>query len=245
LIVDLRLGESLEVLRTLADRSVDAVVTDPPYSSGGMFRGDRTAKPSTKYQRSEAVKLPDYTGDNRDQRSWGYWCVLWLSECRRVAKPGAPIVLFSDWRQLPTAADVVQAGGWIWRGIAVWDKTLEARPQKGRFRAQSEFLVWGSNGPMPMRADRPCLPGVFQERSPRTHERFHMNQKPQSLVRDVLAVCPPRGVVLDPFMGSGTTGAAAVELGLGFIGIEQSPEYHAIAHQRIQAASPRLGEDAA
>lgn len=100
---DLRHGECLDVLRSLPDASVDAVITDPPYSSGGQFRGDRMADTTTKYVQSGTdIQRANFSGDNRDQRAFSYWCALWLSECLRVAKDGAPIVLFTDWRQLPT-----------------------------------------------------------------------------------------------------------------------------------------------
>ena len=108
-------GDSLSVLATLPAASVDAVITDPPYSSGGTFRSDRAADPTQKYvPTKEVINFhPGFSGDNRDQRSFSYWSALWLSECLRVAKPGAPICLFTDWRQLPTTTDALQAGGWV------------------------------------------------------------------------------------------------------------------------------------
>jgi site-specific DNA-methyltransferase (adenine-specific) len=139
-------GEALEVLRALPSASVDALVTDPPYSSGGAFRGDRMGTTNEKYMNTESQgRLSDFSGDNRDQRGFLFWCTLWLSECRRILKPGAPVVLFTDWRQLPITTDALQAGGFIWRGIVPWDKTEGTRPQKGRFRAQAEYAVWGNS----------------------------------------------------------------------------------------------------
>ncbi len=110
-------GDSLRVLTELPSDSVDAVITDPPYSSGGMYRGDRMQSTGDKYICTD-VKLSraDFAGDTRDARSFGYWCSLWLAESLRVAKEGSPIVLFCDWRQLPMVTDAIQAGGWLWRG---------------------------------------------------------------------------------------------------------------------------------
>lgn len=232
--VRLHLGDCLEVMRTMADSAVDAVVTDPPYSSGGQFRGDRMGTTRKKYQNSGTVKLyPEFTGDNRDQRSFGYWSTLWVSECLRITKPGGVCLLFSDWRQLPSVTDVIQSGGWVWRGIAVWDKTEAARPAKGRFRNQCEFVAWGSKGSMPTVGK--CLPGVWRK-AISSKAKHHTTAKPVEVMTGLLEICPPGGTVLDPFMGSGTTGVAAAQLGLSFIGIESDPGYYAIADRRIAAA---------
>lgn len=229
-------GDALAVLRDLPDASVDAVVTDPPYSSGGAFRGDRTADPKNKYvPTKEVVNFhPTFTGDNRDQRSYGYWSTLWLSECLRIVKPAGLMLTFSDWRQLPITTDAFQSGGWVWRGIAVWDKTKGIRPTSGRFRQQAEFIVWGSNGPMPMDYTRPSLAGLF------THAPFrgkrHIAGKPEGLMRDLVEIVPEGGTILDPFAGSGTTGVAAVHTGRDFIGVEMNEHYHAIASARLAEA---------
>jgi site-specific DNA-methyltransferase (adenine-specific) len=230
-------GEALAELRELPDKCADAVVTDPPYSSGGQFRGDRAgAAPSVKYVRSDVRTIrPDFGGDNRDQRSYAYWGALWLSECLRIARPGAPIVLFTDWRQLPASTDALQAGGWIWRGLAVWDKTEAARPMYGRFRNQCEYLLWGSNGPMAIGGD--ALPGVY--RIPvRQADKHHTTGKPTELLRQLLRIVPAGGVVLDPFAGSGTTAVAAATTGRHFIAIEQEPAYVQIARRRLAELEP-------
>lgn len=219
-------GNSIRLLLDLPNECVDAVVTDPPYSSGGQFRGDRTGKTSDKYQSNGTEReYAEFSGDTRDQRAYHYWSTLWLSECWRIAKPGAPICVFTDWRQLPTTTDMLQSGGWVWRGIAVWDKTEAARPQKGRFRNQCEYIVWGSKGDMPI--EGACLPGVF--RLPvSARDKLHMTGKPLPIMRSVLAICPPNSVVLDPFFGSGSTGVAALEIGMHYIGMELVPEYYGI-----------------
>lgn len=231
-------GEALERLRVLPEASVDAVVTDPPYSSGGTSNAERTQQaPSTKYVSSGAyVCGPDFAGDNRDQRSHIFWSTLWLSAARRASKPGAMLVTFSDWRQLPATTDAVQAGGWVWRGVAVWAKT-RGRPRRRGFRNQSEFMVWASNGPMVAWDDAPCLPGVIEASPPSRTERVHITQKPVDLLEVLVRVAPPGGLVLDPFTGSGTTGVAAVRQGRRFLGVEMIPEYRAIARARIAQAS--------
>jgi site-specific DNA-methyltransferase (adenine-specific) len=151
------------------------------------------------------------------------WLTLWFAACWRVARPTAPMCIFTDWRQLPTVTDALQAGGWVWRGIVVWDKTEAARPQPGRFRAQCEYIVWGSKGAW-WTTDGAPLPGCV--RLPVTsRDKQHLTAKPKPILRWLLSACPPGGVVLDPCSGSGTTGSVAQELGMGFVGFELHPDY--------------------
>jgi site-specific DNA-methyltransferase (adenine-specific) len=232
-------GDALAVLASLPSASVDAVITDPPYSSGGLLRGDRAGvATTTKYTYSTTrVRYEeggfDFTGDNRDQRGYGYWCTLWLGECLRVTRPGGACLLFADWRQLPITTDALQAGGWVWRGIVPWVKPA-ARPMAGRFTGQCEYVAWGSSGPMTTDLTAPCLPGFYQAMPVR--DREHLTQKPLSVMRDLVKIAPKGGVVLDPFMGSGTTGVAAMNEGRNFIGAELAPHYQQVARERIEAS---------
>jgi len=236
---ELYLGDCLEILPTLG--MVDVVIADPPYSSGGFTRGDRIRKTSEKYQRSGLQKYhEDFSGDNRDQRSWILWMSAWIGAALRVSSPGAVFCLFSDWRQLPATTDAMQFAGVIWRGIAVWDK-MHSRPVPDRFRSQAEYVAWGTNGPREHNSrskasDTVYLPGVFQCRPPTGEERQHMTQKPVRLMKDMLGIARQDETVLDPFMGSGTTGVACVELGRKFIGIEINEKYFDIACKRIETA---------
>ena len=227
------LGESLCILRAMPDASVDVILTDPPYSSGGMTRGDRAGQNCrTKYQSNDTEKAySEFSGDNRDQRAFLTWCVLWLEELRRVAKPGAVCGMFTDWRQLPTMTDALQVGGWVWRGIVPWDKTEAARPQKGRWRAQCEYMVWGTNGPAIN--EGPCLPGFYRG-SVFKEEKRHMTEKPVWLMHELCRIAhDDRAVILDPFMGSGSTLKAAAETGKKAIGIEINRDIAEVAVQRI------------
>lgn len=229
-------GDALAVLRDLPSASVDAVITDPPYSSGGFVRSDRTADPHTKYVQSDSVwgsGLATFSGDNRDQRGYAYWCCLWLSECLRITKPGGVAAIFTDWRQLPVTTDILQAGGFVWRGIVPWYKP-SSRPQAGRFTAAYEYIVWGSAGPMPIDLTAAVLPGFYQAMPPR--EREHITQKPLDVMRKLVRIAPKSGTVLDPFMGSGTTGVAAVLEGRQFVGIELVEHYYRVAEARIRTS---------
>lgn len=231
-------GDALAWLTTLADASVDAVITDPPYSSGGMMRADRTnASTQAKYTAAKQdCVLPGFSGDNRDQRAWAYWMALWLGEALRATKPGGVIAMFTDWRQLPATSDCLQAGGWVERGIIPWIKP-NARPQLGRFTQSAEFVVCGSNGPMPIEGD--CLPGYYLTRAPRGEGRIHITQKPLEVVRSMVRIAPVGGLVVDPFAGGATTGVACVQEQRRFAGCELNVEVHAMASQRLAVA---LGE---
>jgi site-specific DNA-methyltransferase (adenine-specific) len=230
-------GEAYALLRQLPDACVDAVITDPPYSSGGQFRSDRMQGTADKYTRNGTkIERAPFHGDNRDQRAFLGWCTLWLSECLRIAKPGAPLVMFADWRQVPIATDAVQAGGWIWRGLAAWDKTEGARPTMGNFRAQCEYMIAAGSGARDEERDLEvgCLPGVFRHPVLQA-DKFHPTGKPTALLLDLVKVCRPGGLVLDPFAGSGTTLVAALRTGRRAIGFELSAEYSSLATERLNA----------
>lgn len=234
---NMRRAEALAELARLPDACIDAVITDPPYSSGGLTRGDRMNDAASKYERSDvAVHRSNFDGDNRDGRGFAYWCALWMAECLRVAKPGAPICVFTDWRQLPATTDSMQAGGWVWRGIVPWDKTEAVRPQMGRFRAQAEYVVWGSAGPMSDGLEVGVLPGVLREKVQQA-DKHHLTGKPTALMQAIVRICPPGGLILDPFAGSGTTGVAALLEGRRFLGVEMNPGYFDVAAERCAAAS--------
>ncbi|WP_306357430.1 MULTISPECIES: site-specific DNA-methyltransferase [unclassified Nocardia] len=233
-------GEALAVLADLPDACADAIITDPPYSSGGFTRSDRTMDVHTKYVQSEQIHrgtgggaLAAFAGDNRDQRGYAYWCQLWISECLRLAKPGGVLAMFCDWRQLPVTTDAMQAGGFVWRGIVPWHKPNGRRVQ-GRFANNCEYVVWGTAGPRPLDTLPNAYDGFFQISAPR--EREHITQKPVEVMRELVKIAPRDGLVLDPFMGSGTTGVAAILEGRRFIGIEFVAHFADIAQRRIREA---------
>ncbi|KWC22755.1 DNA methylase N-4 [Burkholderia ubonensis] len=225
--------DALTLARTLPDRSIDLVFTDPPYASGGLHLSARSQAPSRKYIHSDTKAVyEDFEGDNMDQRAWAFWCHAWLTECRRALKPGGLLACFIDWRQLATLTDVVQAAGLTFRGIAVWDKTPgRTRPRRGGFAQQAEFIVWASRGAI---AEREVyLPGVFQARL--TYPKRHVTEKPVEVAREVVRLAPEAGVVCDLFAGSGTFLVAAREAGLQWVGCETNPHYHALALSRLGA----------
>ncbi|MBB4722573.1 DNA-methyltransferase [Xanthomonas euvesicatoria] len=223
-------GDALTILPTLEANAFDALITDPPYASGGLTAAARARPPSTKYCRDGGHA--DFVGDERDQRSHLKWMHLWLSECARVLKDGAPVLLFTDWRQLPLTTDALQIAGFTWRGITVWDKTEGVRPQLGRFRNQAEYIVWGSKGNMPLDRRAPVLPGVIRE-PVRKADKHYLTGKPTELMRQLVRICESGGRVLDPFAGSGTTLVAAELEGYCWTGVEKTEHYAKVASGRI------------
>ncbi|WP_108784846.1 DNA-methyltransferase, partial [Xanthomonas fragariae] len=192
-------GDALTILPTLEANAFDALITDPPYASGGLTAAARARPPSTKYVQGGGAQLhADFVGDERDQRSHLKWMHLWLSECARVLKDGAPVLLFTDWRQLPLTTDALQIAGFTWRGITVWDKTEGVRPQLGRFRNQADDVGWGSKGNRPRERRASVLPGVIRQ-SVRKADKHHLTGKPTELMRQLVRICEAGGHVLDPF----------------------------------------------
>jgi site-specific DNA-methyltransferase (adenine-specific) len=180
-------GDALEILPQLS--GMGAVVTDPPYSSGGAFRGDRSVGVVSKYVHTGvAAYRPEFAGDNRDQRSFLAWSMLWMNAARVASIPGSPIACFIDWRQLPVLSDAIQAGGWTWRGVAVWSKKF-GRPTAGRFSSACEFVVWGSHGPMQEWDSYP--PGIFEASPPSGEAKDHIAQKPAEVMKWVCRIAPP------------------------------------------------------
>ena len=228
-------GDMFDILPTLS--AIGAVITDPPYSSGGAFRGDRAMSTSAKYVQSDtAAYRPDFAGDNRDQRSFLAWCALWMNAARQASIVGAPIASFIDWRQLPTLTDAIQAGGWTWRGIAVWSKKY-GRVNSAGFSSACEYVVWGTNGPAAGQEDYPA--GVFECQSPQNRE--HIAQKPEPVMQWVCRIAPVGACVLDPFMGSGTTLVSAKAIGRTAVGIDVDERYCEIAARRCSQEALDLG----
>jgi site-specific DNA-methyltransferase (adenine-specific) len=233
-------GEALAVLSAMPASSVDVLLTDPPYSSGGMFRGDRVKQPDEKYRgwsqcdvgsRKPTAEYGSFGGDTRDQRTWIRWCAAWGVESLRTVRVGGSCFLFTDWRQLPATTDLIQYSGWTWQGLVVWDKGI-GRPIAGRFRNHLEYIAWGSHGAHAPSGLYPSA--LISVATVHSSEREHVTQKPVQLLRALLAVLPDHPLtVLDPFMGSGSTLRAAKDCGHRAIGIEVDERYCEIAANRM------------
>lgn len=237
--IKLYLGDCLEILPTLEAGSVDAVITDPPYSSGGQFRGDRIQRTVAKYVQSGSVDTfkIDFTGDNRDQRAYFAWCSLWMSACHAAARNGSTMCCFSDWRQIPVLTDAIQSGGWVWRNLSTWWKP-GIRMQKGRFSQSAEYVIYGSFG-IPNEGEQ-SPQNVYRSKPVFGKNKNHLAEKPVDVVKWIIGITPKGATILDPFMGSGTTGVACVQTGRRFVGIEIDPTYYATAERRIKEAQLQM-----
>ena len=235
--VALYCGDCLCEMEAIQDGVADMVLTDPPYSSGGLFAGDRKASTRKKYTDADfsgAARFQNFSGDNMDQRSFTEFMRRVFMAARMKSKPGAVLAVLIDWRNLPAITDAIQSAGWVWRGLVVWDKGT-ARNIPGRFRSDCEYIVWGTNGDKPVdwQAGGSAMPGCYHIGSVSNQKKNHQTEKPVELLEKILAICPEGGTVLDCFMGSGSTGVACITTGRRFIGIELDKGYFETAARRI------------
>lgn len=224
-------GNCLDVLERLAQegRQFDAVVADPPYCSGGVTPASIKSGVKKYIHRTD---LGDF-GDGMTQHAYVWFTRLWLEACRNVLKSPGYVFMFIDWRQLPTASDALQVAGYIWRGVAVWDKGC-ARPNKGQLTQSAEFIVWGTKDAA--KSEKVVHAGVVKAYAPTAEARIHPTQKTPSVISSILKVLPDDATsVLDPFAGSGSTGISALECGLDFVGIEANARYCELARGRLEA----------
>ena len=225
-------GNALQELQKLKEQGqqFDMVLTDPPYSSGGRTSSERRKDPSGKYSGAHNSKTEEekstitFEGDNLDQRAWTKFATEWMTLAREVTKPNGLLLSFIDWRQLPAMTEAVQMAGWIWRGVAVWNKG-NVMPVHDGVRQTEEFVVWASNSTFPM--------GVLNHSSIQSNKRLHMTEKPLDLMREIARVARPDATILDPFMGSGSTIHAAELEGMNATGIELADHHYNAAVERM------------
>ena len=118
-------GDTLKLVKAFQPGIFDAVITDPPYASGGTKQNERNRTTNQKYSSMSAANaLPDFDGDNKDQRSWTHWMAEWLYDVRKACKKGAPICLFIDWRQYPSITDALQWAGDFSSTVGFWEAVV-------------------------------------------------------------------------------------------------------------------------
>jgi DNA modification methylase len=215
--VTLYLGDCREILPTLG--KVDAVVTDPPYSSGGYQESGKSAG-SIGVRGDAKIAF-----DNLSTRGYGRL----VREVLNLAPTADEALIFTDWRMWINTFDALEDSAFRVRAMIVWDKGNAGLG--AAWRGQHELIGYGKK--TNVAPGSPSAGNVI--RASRTGNENHPTEKPVDLLESLIKVSPGE-TILDPFMGSGTTGVAAVKLGRKFIGIEIEPKYFDIACKRIQAA---------
>jgi site-specific DNA-methyltransferase (adenine-specific) len=232
----LYLGDTLACMADL--QQVDALVTDPPYCSGSVSEASRSAAKGQGLRSQTITRFGWFTGDNMGTAGLTFLLRSVAFEATRVLTPQGSMLTFCDWRMVPNLAPAIESAGLRYQNMVVWDKG--AMGLGAGFRAQHEIILHHTNG-SPEYHNLGCS-NVIKAGRMTADEREHQTQKPVDLMRRLLdVVCPPEGVVLDPFMGSGSTGVAAIQSGRAFIGIERDPHHFETALRRIREAS---GDDA-
>ena len=243
-------GDCATVMRSLPTASVDMVFADPPYNL--QLAGDLARPDGSK------VDGVTNTWDKFDSfAAYDRFTHEWLSEARRVLKPNGTIWVMGSYHNIFRIGVALQDQGyWILNDI-IWRKTNPMPNFKGtRFTNAHETLIWASmgekahytfnyramktlNDELQMRSDWliPICGG--RERLKKQGRKIHPTQKPEALLYRILLACSePDDVILDPFFGTGTTGAVAARLGRRFIGIEREDDYIEAAKERIALALP-------
>lgn len=250
-------GDSIQVLADLPPRSVDLIFADPPYNlrlQSDLMRPNQTRVDAVDDAWDQFDSVGDYDAFTRD----------WLSACRRVLKDEGTIWVIGSYHNIFRVGSIMADLGFWTLNDVVWVKTNPMPNFRGtRFTNATETLIWAQKSQQQRRYtfnyhgmkqlnDGKQMTNVWQlpicsgaERIRVDGKKAHSTQKPEALLyRVILASSNPGDVVLDPFFGSGTTGAVARRLKRHFIGIEREAAYVAVARQRIAGIGPDSEEPA-
>ena len=245
-------GDSIEVLREIPDKSVDMIFADPPYNlqlEGELWRPNQTKVDAVDDEWDKFASFDEY--DNFSKQ--------WLQECWRILKDDGTIWVIGSYHNIFRLGKIIQdIGFWILNDV-IWIKTNPMPNFKGtRFNNAHETLIWASknkdskytfhyksmrafNDDLQLRSDWyiPICNGA--ERIKINGEKAHPTQKPEALLyRIIVSTSNPGDIILDPFFGSGTTGAISKKLGRKYIGIEKEDIYIKIANERIDKIKPYI-----
>ena len=244
-------GDCVAAIEALPPGSVDLVFADPPYNlqlGGDLRRPDDSLVDAVDDDWDKFASFADYDAFTR----------AWLTACRRALKPDGALWVIGSYHNIFRVGSILQdLGFWMLNDI-VWRKANPMPNFRGRrFTNAHETLIWaargesskytfhyealkGGNDDLQMRSDwyLPLCTGDERLKDEKG-AKVHPTQKPESLLaRVLLSASNPGDVVLDPFFGTGTTGAVAKALGRHFIGIEREQTYAKAARERIAAVQP-------
>jgi modification methylase len=251
-------GDCVGVMRSLPAASVDLIFADPPYNlqlRGELHRPDNSRVDAVDDSWDRFASFAAYDDFSR----------AWLAAARRLLKPDGAIWVIGSYHNVFRLGTALQdAGYWLLNDV-IWRKTNPMPNFRGkRLTNAHETLIWAAksdqsrytfnyeamkalNDGIQMRSDWliPLCTGSERLKTA-DGDKAHPTQKPEALLHRVLvASTRPGDVVLDPFFGTGTTGAVAKRLGRRFVGIEREPEYIAAAEARIAGVRPLDAEAAA
>jgi site-specific DNA-methyltransferase (adenine-specific) len=218
-------GDVLDVLDVL-DLTVDAVVTDPPYASGSRLEASKSSSGAML----RAGRFADRPIELDQMTTTGFvWLLRAVAQrCRAYLPEGGSFLSFIDWRQWPNLVGALETCNYRVQGMIVWDKGHFGLGNG--FRSQHELICHASKG-VPNIYDR-GIGNVIHY--PRQEPVDHPSPKPQGLMARLIEVTSPvGGVILDPFMGAGTTLRAAKDVCRRAIGIECEERYCEIAARRL------------
>ncbi len=243
-------GECIAELKRLPEASVDLVFADPPYNlqlDRNLLRPNNTVVDGVHQSWDKFASFADYDAFSR----------AWLAECRRVLKPDGAIWVIGSYHNIFRIGTVLQDLGYWIQNDVIWLKTNPMPNFRGkRFTNAHETLIWAGreqkgrvtfnyeamkafNDDVQMRSDWviPICSGPERLKD-EGGRKAHPTQKPEALLyRVLLSTTNPGDVVLDPFFGTGTTGAVARALGRRFIGIERDRDYARAAEERIASVT--------
>ena len=241
-------GDCIEVLKSLPDNSVDMVFADPPYNmqlGGDLHRPDN----------SKVDAVTDHWDQFESMKAYDELSKAWLSECRRILKPNGTLWVIGSYHNIfRVGATLMDCGYWILNDV-IWRKNNPMPNFRGtRLCNAHETLIWASkdekskytfnydslkemNDGLQMRSDWliPICNGGERLKDDEGN-KLHTTQKPEALLyRILMTASKPGDVILDPFFGTGTTGAVAKKMGRHFIGIDREDKYIEYAQRRIDA----------
>ncbi|MFC5049230.1 DNA-methyltransferase [Rubritalea spongiae] len=228
----IHINDCLTALQNIPSESVDALITDPPYCSGGFTEaGKMAAKTQGITSSSDTLqRLGWFQNDNMTTAGLIWMLREMMIQAERILKPNTSALVFCDWRMVPLLAPALESSGMMYRNMIIWDK-LNGGLGNG-FRPRHEVILHFIKGKATF-YDR-TKHNVLPHKRVTPKNKQHPTEKPVALLEDLITMVTDKGhTVVDPFMGSGSTGQACKNLNRKFIGIEKSEFFATNAKEKL------------
>lgn len=234
---EIAINDAITFMRELPCKSIDAILTDPPYCAGGFTEKEKMAA-SRQGVRSESLDTHGwFSNDNMTTGGLVWLLRSMMIEAERILKDDSSVFVFTDWRMVPFLAPALESSGLRYRNMLIWDK--QSMGMGHGFRARHEVILHFIKGKGKFYESN--LGNVIQYPRVKSSERSHPTEKPVGLLECLIRVVTKQGdTVLDPFCGSGSTGVACQRLNRSFIGVERSSHYADVAMKKIESDSRQL-----